>query len=155
VPNVVFVASGQYLSSYRLIQRSKFVIVYNSSIGLEAALMGAPVICGGKARYTQYPIVYLPGSPEAFREQVEEFLAADRIDVPSEYMLNSRRFLYFQLFKTALPFGDFLEEHRMPGFVRLRNFDWKQLSPDRSPTIRILLEGFTQGQPFLISDETS
>jgi hypothetical protein len=50
--NVIFVGPTEYLSSYELIQRSKFVMVYNSSIGLEAALMGKAVLCGGKARYT-------------------------------------------------------------------------------------------------------
>ncbi len=40
LPNVVFIDSREYVSSYELIQRSKFVMVYNSSIGLEAALIG-------------------------------------------------------------------------------------------------------------------
>jgi hypothetical protein len=154
LPNVVFIDSEEYLSSYRLIQRSKFVLVYNSSIGLEAALMGAPVLCGGKARYTQYPIAYFPQSAQAFRQQTEVFLAAEQIDVPPEYRIHARRFLFFQLFKTALPFGDFLEQHRLPGFARLRNFDVRRLAPAQSTTMRILVEGITQGQPFLISDET-
>jgi hypothetical protein len=116
--------------------------------------MGAPVLCGGKARYTQYPVAYFPQSAQAFRQQAEVFLAAERIDVPPEYLIHARRFLFFQLFKTALPFGDFLEQHRLPGFVRLRNFDVRDLSPAQSTTMRILVEGITQGQPFLISDET-
>ncbi|MDQ3007904.1 MAG: hypothetical protein M3R47_21300, partial [Chloroflexota bacterium] len=58
--NVVFVAPRETLSSYELIQKSKFVIVYNSTIGLEASLMGKPVLCAGKARFTQYPIVFFP-----------------------------------------------------------------------------------------------
>ncbi len=53
--NVVFVPSDEYLSSYELIQRSKFVLVYNSTIGLEASIMGAAVLCGGKARFTLIP----------------------------------------------------------------------------------------------------
>jgi len=154
MPNVVFINSEEYLSSYRLIQRSKFVLVYNSSIGLEAALMGAAVLCGGKARYTQYPVAYFPQSAEAFRQQAEAFLAAERIDVPAEHLLHARRFLYFQLYKTALPFGDFLAEHHLPGFVRLRSFAGKQLSPAESPVMRILYEGITRGLPFLTSDET-
>jgi hypothetical protein len=153
LPNVVFIDSEAYLSSYRLIQRSKFVLVYNSSIGLEAALMGSPVLCGGRARYTQYPVAFFPPSAEAFRQQFETFLAAERIDTPPEYLTQARRFLYYQLYKTALPFGDFLEEHHLPGFVRLRSIGWRQLSPEQSPTMRILVEGLTQGQPFLISDE--
>jgi hypothetical protein len=51
LPNVIFIDSQEYVSSYELILRSKFILVYNSSIGLEAALLGKPVLCGGKARY--------------------------------------------------------------------------------------------------------
>ncbi|RME86820.1 MAG: hypothetical protein D6770_11005, partial [Anaerolineae bacterium] len=58
--NVVFVPPKEYLSSYELIQRSKFVMVYNSTIGLEASIMGAAVLCAGKARFTQYPTVFFP-----------------------------------------------------------------------------------------------
>ncbi|HNQ96361.1 MAG TPA: hypothetical protein PKH47_16955, partial [Anaerolineales bacterium] len=46
-PNVVFVGPRETLSSYELIQRSKFVMVYNSTIGLEASIMGAAVLCAG------------------------------------------------------------------------------------------------------------
>jgi len=52
-PNVLFVAPNETLSSYELIQRSKFVMVYNSTIGLEASIMGVAVLCTGKARFTQ------------------------------------------------------------------------------------------------------
>ena len=60
-PTSCFIDSQEYLSSYELIQRAKFVMVYNSSIGLEATLMERAVLCGGKARYTQIPDRILPG----------------------------------------------------------------------------------------------
>ncbi len=80
--NVIFIDSQEYISSYELIQQAKFVMVYNSSIGLEAALMGVGVLCGGKARYTQYPIVFFPQSVEEFRRQAEDFLNAAEIEIP-------------------------------------------------------------------------
>jgi hypothetical protein len=141
LPNIVFVDSLEFISSYDLIQRSKFVMVYNSSIGLEASLMGAPVLCAGKARYTQYPTVFLPTSQQDFRNQAENFLQTASIEVPPDFRLNARRFLYYQLFLTSLPFDEYLEEHGKPGFVKLRNFNLKQLSPDHSPTMRIILDG--------------
>jgi hypothetical protein len=49
-PNVVFIDAREYFNSYELIQRSKFVMVYNSTIGLEASILGCAVLCGGKAR---------------------------------------------------------------------------------------------------------
>jgi hypothetical protein len=151
LPNVVFIEPQEYLSSYELIHRARFVIVYNSSIGLEATLLGAPVLCGGKARYTQYPIVFFPDSAQAYRQQAEDFLnCPDSLEVPAEYRRNARRFMYYQLFRASLPFGEYLENHPRPGFVQLRRFSWKQLLPERSETMRVLVDGIVHGKPFLL-----
>lgn len=141
LPNVAFIDSQEYISSYELIQRAKFVVVYNSSIGMEAALMGAAVLCGGQARYTQYPMVFFPQTPQAFQEQAEELLAARRIDVPSEFKRNARRFLYYQLFRVSLGFEDFLQEGMRQGFVELKDFPLQHLLLEKSPTMRTLVKG--------------
>lgn len=153
LPNVVFIPPREYISSYELIQRSKFVMVYNSSIGLEASLMGAAVLSGGKARYTRLPTVYFPQTPEAYREQAETFLKAGEIETPVEFKRNARRFLYYQLFKTSLPFDDFLAANRyLPGFVDLRPFHWQRLTVPCSPTMHALVKGILEGRPFLLED---
>ncbi len=150
--NVVFIDSQEYISSYELIQRSKFVIVYNSSIGLEATLLGKAVLCGGKARYTQYPIVFFPQSPEEFRHQADRFLNAGRIEAPAEYQRNARRFLYYQLYRTSLPLDEFLQPAPRMGYVHLRSFSWQQLLPQNSPTMRVLQDGILNGETFLMPD---
>jgi hypothetical protein len=153
LPNVVFINSQEYLSSYELIQRSKFVMVYNSSIGLEAALMGSMVLCGGKARFTQYPTVEFPTTPEEYRVKAERFLAlSGRIEVPADYIENARRFLYYQIFKVSLSYEDFLESLPRPGYVRLKPFNWQQLSPEYSQTIRILVDGILHDMPFILEE---
>jgi UDP-N-acetylglucosamine 2-epimerase len=58
--NVVFFGASERASSYELIRRSKIVLIYNSSIGLEATIMGKPVLCAGRARFTTIPAVYFP-----------------------------------------------------------------------------------------------
>lgn len=143
--NVIFIEPDEFISSYELIQRSKFVLVYNSSIGLEATLLGAPVICGGKARYTQYPTVFLPASPPGLRSQVESFLAADRIEIPDEFQRNARRFLYYQFFRVSLPFDKYLQEGEAQGQVYLKSFSWQDLLPENSSTLRIILDGILNG----------
>ncbi len=136
--NVRFINSQDYLSSYELIQRAKFVMVYNSSIGMEAALLGAAVLCGGKARFTQYPIVFFPQTPQAYREAAERFLNADNIEVPPEFKMNARRFLYYQLYRASLSFEKYLEEGKRKGYVQMRSFSWQELLPQNSPTIQLL-----------------
>jgi hypothetical protein len=150
--NVVFIEPDEFISSYEIIQRSKFVLVYNSSIGLEASLMGAPVICGGKARYTQIPTVFLPESRGALQTLVEEFLEAEEIRVPAEFQRNARRFLYFQFYRISLSLGEFLQEGEKQGFVYLRPFSWQALLPENSPIMNILKGGILDGKPFLVPD---
>lgn len=151
LPNVMFVNPQDYFSSYELIQRAKFVMVYNSTIGLEASLMGAAVLCGGKARFTQLPTVYFPQSPEEYLRQAEEFLAAETIAVPPEFQHNARRFLYYQLYRTSLPFESFIEEDGIwQGYVRIKDLELQAFDPARSPVLQAIVNGICQDGDFLI-----
>ena len=154
LPNVVFVNSQEYLSSYELIRRAKFVMVYNSSIGVEATLLGAAVLCGGKARFTQYPTVFCPNTAGDYRQQAEVFLKIEPpIEIPTEFQRNARRFLYYQLYRASLPFGDFLETGTHAGFVQLRSFSGQRLTPQYSSTLRVLVDGILRGAPFLLPEK--
>lgn len=151
LPNVIFVPPQDYFSSYELIQRSKFAMVYNSTIGLEASLMGTPVLCGGKARFTQIPTVFFPESAEEYRRKAEEFLAVEKIEVPPEFQTNARRFLYYQLFRTSLPFDSFIEEDGLwRGYVRIKNLDPGAFDPRRSEILNVIVNGICQDSEFLI-----
>jgi hypothetical protein len=151
LPNVRFVKPQEYLSSYELIQRSKFVMVYNSTIGLEASLMGAPVLCGGRARFTQIPTVFFQPDPESYRRQAEEFLAAEQITVPEEFCRNARRFLYYQLYRTSLPFDEFIEEDGVwKGYVRIKDLDYSSFDPLNAPILKTVVDGILEGKAFLL-----
>jgi len=148
-PNVVFVAPSETLSSYELIQKSKFVMVYNSTIGLEASIMGAAVLCAGRARFTQYPTVFFPQAVDEVRGKMEEFLEVERIDVPPEFKRHARRFLYYQLFRTSLPFGRFLEPSVRTTQTRLKSFGLEELM--KSEAVEVILQGVLEGGDFLLA----
>ncbi len=148
--NIVFVSPRETLSSYELIQRSKFVMIYNSTIGLEASIMGAAVLCAGKARFTQYPTVFFPQTVDEVRRKVKEFLAVDSIDVPLEFKRNARRFLYYQLYKTSLPFGEFLEPSVRTTQARLKSFKLDTLIGSES--LKVIKDGVLQNGDFLLKE---
>ena len=149
--NVLFINSDQYFSSYEMIQRSKFVMIYNSTIGMEASIMGKPVLCAGRARFTQLDTVYFPHSRRDYLAQLEKFLTIDAVPVLPEHQQNARRFLYFQLYLTSLPFDRFLEPDEIwPGFVQLKEFDWKDLLPENSETLKVISEGLLGKGEFLM-----
>ncbi len=156
LPNLLFVDSSQPFSSYELIQRSKFTLIYNSTIGLEAALLGAAVICAGKARFTQLPTVYFPSSATDYLRQLEDFLAAEKVEPLPEHQRNARRFLYYQLFRTSLPFEAFLEEDGVwRGYVRVKPLNWQAFDPQNSATLRTIVDGILRDGDFLLKEEGS
>ncbi|PKN90434.1 MAG: hypothetical protein CVU45_02590, partial [Chloroflexi bacterium HGW-Chloroflexi-7] len=148
--NLVFIDSNEFVSSYELIRLSHFVMNYNSTIGLEATLLGRPVLTAGKARYTQIPTTFFPARKADYFDLLEKFLKADEIEVPEEFMHNARRFLYAQLFLTSLPFGDFLKDDGVwKGYVTLKDFQVQALLPKNSETIQILTDGILRRKEFL------
>jgi hypothetical protein len=120
---------------------------------LEATLLDAPVLCGGKARYTRYPTVFLPPTAQAYHEMAEQFLAADTIEIPPEFERNAWRFLYYQFYRTALPFGNFIEAHPTPGYVQLKQFYWRELLSEESLVMKVLVDGILNCETFLMPDK--
>ena len=152
--NVVFFGPDAYFSSYEMINKAKFVMIYNSTIGLEASVMGAPVLCAGKARFTQLKTVFFPSSKSAYLQKLSDFLSVDTIEVPEVHRANARRFLYYQLYRTSLPFNQFIEPDNVwAGYVKLKKFDLHDLMPENSTTLRVITEGLLEGKDFLLPEE--
>ncbi len=152
LPNLVFVTPEEFISPYELINRSKFVMIYNSTVGLEASMMGKAVLSGGTGRFTHFDTTYFPSGREAYLRQLEEFLSADEVKPLPEHIRNARRFFYFHYFIASLTFGEFIEPTTQRGFVKWKRFDVQSLSPEASPTVRALVEGILQGDEFMLKE---
>jgi hypothetical protein len=150
LPNVVFVPPEEFISPYELIRRSKFVMIYNSTVGLEASMMGKPVLSGGVGRFTHFDTTYFPADQEAYLRQLEEFLSADEVAPRPEHIRNARRFFYYHYYIASLTFGEFIEPAAQRGFVKWKQFEVQALSPETSPTVRALVEGILNGGDFLL-----
>ena len=151
LPNVMYISPKQYISSYELIAHAKFVMVYNSTIGLEASVMGKPVLCAGKARYTQISTVYFPQDAAQYCQLLHEYLAAEKVLHPVEFQKNARKVLYSQLFRASLPFGEFIEDDGIwRGYIRMKQFAADDLSPEKSSTINVVTDGILNNKPFIM-----
>jgi hypothetical protein len=72
------------------------------------------------------------------------------MEVPDEFISNSRKVLYSQLFLASLPFDAFLkDEKQWKGYVGVRNFKIDLLEAQNSPTIRTILRGIQEKEQFL------
>ena len=79
-------------------------------------------------------------------------LNAESIEVPAEFKRNARRFLYYQLYFSSLPFGEYLETGVRTSHALLQDFDLERLSPEHSPTIKTILDGVLNNGDFLLKE---
>jgi len=149
IDNVIFIPPDEYISSYELVRRAKFVLVYNSTIGLEASIFGKSVLCAAKARYTQIPTVFLPESEKDYKKMLTKFLKQKVVKQLNNHRENAKRVFFSQYFIASLPFNEFLEDDSVwRGYVRIKDFKPKALSPDRSQMMKVILDGIIEGKPF-------
>ena len=149
LPNLVFIPPLQFISSYDLIQQSKFVLAYNSSIALEAVLLGKLPVCAGWAWYSEYPVVVSPQTPEEFHQKTNDLLAEENVELPEEFRQMARSLVYYQNFRASIPFDSYLGLHHIPGFVRLKSFDVARLNEQIDPAIKSLLAGIRDDLPVI------
>ena len=147
LPNLVFIPPTEYVSSYELIQLSEFCIVYNSTISLEATLLGTPVVTGGRTKESQEGITHAPASREAYRDLVASFLKEGVSPLLQAWQQRARRFMYYMLFRTALDLSAFVEPLVRYGYA-IKPVQAQALHPDRSPEMRIIYDGIINNKPF-------
>lgn len=152
--NVVFVSPDDRISSYELIRAARVVLVYNSSIGLEASILGTPVLCAGRARYTQIPTVFYPRDRSEYLATLDRLLGNGPIEHPEAYRRNARTYLFHELFHGSLDLSEFLAPDRsLAGMVTFRAFDPSRLA--LAPALQVIRRGILEGTPFVMAHPPS
>lgn len=143
--NLIFIEPRNFISSYELIDISKFILVYNSTIGLEASILGKPVLCAAKSRYTSSNTVIYPSSKNEYQQLLSKFITSS-ISVNQIQQINSLNFLYLQTFVHSLPFEQYLYPiENSPGHVGLKDFSINDL---KSHLANVLVNGIVHGENF-------
>jgi hypothetical protein len=148
--NVVFIPPVVQISSYELINLAGFCIVYNSSIGLEAAAMGKIVLPGGWTRYRNADVCLDIDSQVDYLQKLRGLLESnDDLMAHPEWRDRARRFYYFSQFKAVLEFSDYIR-HLENAEYTLRAFPLTELDPKDSINMRIIVDGIVQGKEFFL-----
>ena len=110
-------------------------------------MLGKASVCAGWAWYSDYPTVYSPQTPDAYRRQVNDFLSVDTVVLSDEFRQMARSLVYYQNFRVSLPFGRYLEPHEIRGYARLKSFDPQQLTPEHDLAIQSIITGIAYQAP--------
>ena len=147
LPNLMFIPPDEYISSYDLIQLSRFCLIYNSTIGIEATILGKPVVAGGRSRYSKVGFTYEPSHHTEYRKTLNHFLRTGAVCLPDAWINRARRYLYYSLFRTSLDFSGFMEPINRYEYT-LKSISTEALDPHRSEEMRIICNGIMNLEPF-------
>jgi hypothetical protein len=83
-PRVQFVSAEAPVSSYDLLQSARLVLPYVSTIAIEAAAIGKPVLISGAAYYADLGFVWSAGSRDEYLELVHRGILGDLEELPDQ-----------------------------------------------------------------------
>lgn len=90
--NIKILEPDTDVNTYRLIEDLDATIVYNSTVGLEAAYAGTPVIVAGDTHYRNIGISYDPSTKSEYLNLLERI---SEISMSNSQMRRARRYIYF------------------------------------------------------------
>ncbi len=108
-PNVTIITAEQRINSYELMDAADVVLAYASSVGMECALSGTPVVTVGDAYYRNKGFTLDPRSPAEYVELLDTLSNASELpEVDTEL---ATKFAYLAFVDSQLDLGIFGEEH--------------------------------------------
>lgn len=126
--NVRVFDAKETVDSYALLDQAQTVLVYTTTIGLEAVLSGKHTIVAGKTHYRGKGFTADPSSPQEFDEMLAAALSKP-LNIGQRLEL-ARRFAYLFFFQTMIPFSLIAEAPMSyPSLTFSRN---NELDPQRN-----------------------
>jgi len=142
--NVELLAADDPTSSYPLMAEADLGLVYSSTVGLELALEGTPVIAGARPHYTGKGFTHDATDPAHFAQLMDQVLADPTGSAPPVEL--ARRYANLLFFEAGLSQPPATEP--LGGLIRLDTTDPDDLAPGRSRPLDVICDGILHGAPF-------
>ncbi len=107
-PNVSLLNNVKNSSSYNLIKQSDLILVYNSTIGIEATLLGKKVIVSAKSHYSNLGFVISPQGREEYLKTLNESLGSSNFEIDDSLIDLSKKYYYQLCNDVAYPLDSFM-----------------------------------------------
>ncbi len=138
------------VDSYQLIRVAPFCLVYNSTIGLEALMMGKPVILGGHSKYSALSFLPQRNSPDRYFETLRKALR-EGLPINDAQRQEARRFFYFLFHHASLPLGPFVESRGPAGDILAKSRPPDEFLPEGHQALCAIEQGLHHGGDFSLS----
>ncbi|MEE8138355.1 MAG: hypothetical protein V3T81_05715 [Thermoanaerobaculia bacterium] len=147
-PNVRLVGPEDPASSYTLVGFADAILVYTSTIGLEAAVRGKRVLVAGRTHYRARGFTLDVEAKEGYRELLLASFAGAALS--TEEVDLARRYAHLFFFRFMHDFPWVVDTPRSAR--RLTFSDFAELRPGRHPVLDRICDAILHGRPFVALD---
>lgn len=144
--NVRVVSSHEAISSYALLDMSALALVYTSTVGLEAAYRGLPVIVAAATHYRERGFTW----DIERAEELGELMARTDLAMDEGKRELAERYAFTFFYRALVPFP--LVPHGGGGVLSVPT-DPEALTPGADPYLDLVCDGILDGRPFVVPDE--
>ncbi len=138
--NIHVIRPDEFANSYELVGLSDLVLVYNSTVGVEALISGRPMLNAGLPKYRFEPFFRRLDDIGAYLEQLRADLESPPT-VDAETQARARRFMYYLYFETSLDFAPFLKHVTGASWLLRDDLQARDFDPAHCEETAILRRG--------------
>lgn len=150
-PNVHVVPPTTDATAHSIIRLGDVALVYTSTVAVEAAALGRPVILAGGGRHARHGVTIDVASPEEYFRLLADACAGRRT-LAADIELG-RRYAYSIFFRADVPITHFLMYD--VDVAALQMTDWDDLRPGRQPAIDAICRAILCDAPFEAPSEVA
>lgn len=144
-PNVVLLEPDTEVNTYELINDLDAGIVFNSTVGLEMAYRGVPVVTGGETHYRNHDVTYDPETSAAYFDHLSRI---GSLEMSPNRTARAQRYAYYFLVKKHFPFP-FFELRENVGDGEYLPVTQEKIGSDNE-FLELLIDQTTSGAPEIV-----
>ncbi len=151
-PNIFIIKPEETISSYAVLERCKYIIIYGSRIGIELAAQGKNIIVCGEGFIRNKKIAIDINSREHYLDCLNN-ISQNKLDNYKTDILRAKKYAYHFFFRRMLQFKSIQEsQNNWPNFTISENFQ-KHLVNKTDPALENTMSSIINDNDFILNDE--
>jgi hypothetical protein len=144
--NVRVVPPNRPINSYALMDLAQVGLVYASTVGLELAVRGVPVLVAGTAHYGAKGFTYEPQQRGDYKRLLARLMSGERTIPPDQLRELAERYAHLFFLRRTLPVA--VLHAPDPAHPQLTYRQASDLAPGTNKALDVICDGILHGSPF-------
>lgn len=148
--NILLLESDTKISQYDLYKFCVLGLIYTSTVGIELAMLGKPVIVAGKTSFWNAGFTINPLTKQEYFNKINKMLTCENVFDKNSIIQLSRKYFYFYHFHYIVNTG--IGSYQWGEVPKLKIHSFEELLPNANKYIDFITESILNNLPIVSED---